>query len=111
MNRDIHINILFKQHLFLSCRAQNESESRRLKQDIKRLQDTLQSQKTSSLKRSKGSNGLSVSVSPEAHNHHEINRLNLEVVSLRETYKCLEDKYQVSRIFSFFVANARYVHI
>lgn len=92
-------------------RAQNESESRRLKQDIKRLQDIIQSQKTSSLKRTKGNNGLSVSVSPEAHNHHEINRLNLEIVSIREAYKCLEDKYQVSSLMFLLLTQVSYVPI
>lgn len=73
-------------------RAQHDSESRRLKADIKRLQDTLQSQKTSSLKKS----CHQVVVSNDAHNQHELTRLNHEILSLKEAYKALEEKYQVS---------------
>lgn len=81
-------------------RAQNESESRRLKTDIKRLQDTIQNQKTSSFKRN---HHHSTSLpSTETHNHHEINRLNHEIASLKESYKSLEEKYQVSDFYTSF---------
>lgn len=65
-----------------------------MKADIKRLQDALQSQKNSSLKRN--GHGHPVVVSNEAHSQHEITRLNHEILSLKEAYKALEEKYQVS---------------
>ncbi|XP_063708386.1 LOW QUALITY PROTEIN: uncharacterized protein LOC134837008 [Culicoides brevitarsis] len=76
-----------------ALRAQNEAESRRLKQDIKRLQDTIQNQKTSSLK--KGLAPAPAKGNTETH-QAEIARLNHEIVTLREAFKSLDDKYQSS---------------
>jgi len=68
-------------------RAQNDSESRKLKTDIKRLQDVLQSQRSSSFRKT-----------PKNHsqNSNEIARLNQEILHLKEQCKSIEEKHQKS---------------
>lgn len=97
------------QKLIFFHRAQNDSETRRAKLETKKLHDALMAhskipiKKDCSEKSSSGgtiTSGNTITAANTPRNHDTnvdiVNKLNQEIVLLKDTNKLLEDKFQVS---------------
>lgn len=88
------------QFLFcFACRAQNDADSRKWRNDVKKLQQTLESTKKSNANAKKPNElaleGSNSHVAADGLINHEIQRLTNEIAVLKEANRTKEEKTQV----------------